>query len=83
MIRLIVAPKFKVGERVNHGSCPDKILVISEMLHEKKRVPTVFGNSVYVETRDSYFNGSYICEWIDHGGKHTDVFDQNTLELVQ
>lgn len=84
MIHLIVPPKFKVGDRVIHRSNQSQIMVISKLVHEKAQTnKTAFGSSMFFQTNDSYFHGTFLCEWIDSGGKHVEMFNQNVLELAE
>lgn len=80
----IILPKFKVGDKVTHRSNPSLIMVISKLVYKKAKTnKTAFGSSIYFQTRHSYFEGMFLCEWIGRLGKHTEIFNQNVLVLTQ
>jgi hypothetical protein len=80
----IVTPKFRVGDRVIHMSNRDLIMVISKLVHKKAQTnQTAFGSSIFFQTKNSYFEGMFLCEWVDSSGKHIEMFNQNVLELAE
>jgi uncharacterized protein YodC (DUF2158 family) len=80
----IVTPKFRVGDKVIHMSNRDLIMVISKLVHEKARTnKSAFGTSIFLETNHTYFQGMFLCEWVNSGGKHIEMFNQDVLELAE
>lgn len=80
----IVPPKFALGQRVIHRSNRDVSMVISKLVHEKARTnKSAFGTSIFLETNHTYFQGMFLCEWVDSGGKHIEMFNQDVLELAE
>lgn len=76
-------PKFHKGTKVKHLSNQDITMVATKLVTERKRVKTAFGNSFNFQTKHSFFEGFYVCEWIDTRGKHTEVFHQDMLVQIE
>lgn len=82
MNKYLVQPKFSVGDKVVHKSNPDTIMIISSENFETKSRPTAFGSGIPATSKNSYFDGHFICEWMKENKLLKQQIHQDMLKIA-